>query len=101
MLAFAAVGLNNGRLHVLRLRIDNVALVVPVVVTDPSHGMSQSILVTPLGSKIEPVVRSHEDVQPAPVSGISVKDVSGSILVKHACARPFLAWKFLQSIVVI
>ena len=89
------------RLDVVRLHIHVVAFVVLVVVPHPSHLELQTILVAPLGDNVQPVVRTEERVQPAPIRRIGVEHISGGVLVEDAGAGPLLRRELLPRVVVV
>src|SRR5260370_17393968 len=85
-------------LHVLGLRVHVMPFVVLVVVPDPRHSMFQPRFIAPLRRKVQPVVRTDEDVQPASVARIGVEDIPRSVLVNPASASSFLAFELFLSL---
>src|ERR1700687_3825152 len=100
---------NNGRSRVMPLRtarrsralrgrilclwIDDVALSVFVVMSNPRHAEGQTIFVPAFRREVEEVIRPDQNVEPTPVGGIGMEEIATGILIKEARARSFLVPK--------
>src|SRR2546427_5497016 len=89
------------RSDVVRLRIDDVVVVVPIVVTDPRHREGEALLVAALRHEVEVVVRAEQEVAAAGVGRVGVEDVAGRVLVEDARARGLRLARVLPLLVVV
>ncbi len=80
------------------IRIGEVVRAIPVVMPDPFHGEREVSFVAAFGDHIENHVGADQRTEAPSVSGISVKNVAGFVLVKDAKAGSFLAWEFLKRV---
>src|SRR5437868_4615852 len=77
-----------------------LGVLVLIVMTHPGHAVRQSFLVAAARRDVEKIVGAEEDVEPAPVGGVSVEDLSGIVLLEDAGARAFFAEERLRGVVV-
>jgi hypothetical protein len=54
------------------LGVDEVAFVVFVVMTHPSHGVLQAVLVASLGNQVEKIVGPNQDVESARIGRVGM-----------------------------
>src|SRR5271170_1591461 len=82
-------------------RIRQVATLVAVMMTDPSHREGQTVFVAALGHQVEVSVSAVYRLGSAPKTGIGMENVAGLVFVEHTDSRRFLAREFRPLEVVI
>ena len=101
LLPGAARGIRALRGGVELRRIDEIILTVPIMVANPCHRKGQAAFVAALWRQVEKVVRAHQNIKPARVSGIGVKDFASLVLAEYTGSRRFLAGQSTQVFVVV
>jgi hypothetical protein len=72
-----------------------------VVAPNPIHREVNVVLVAALWDKVEEIVSPKENVEPARIRGIGVKDLAVLVLVEDAQPRKLIHHKFSLPVIVI